>query len=397
MAMSPRPNDDIGARIRMHRERTGRTQAVIAGLAGISADYLGQIERGRKTPSATVLRMLASALGVPVGTLLGDHTEVTRSVTGGADQLALALMSRGAEPSDPAELARRVKRAWAAWQSSGQRYSEVLPDLPSLISDTEATLRGLRGDPQHRKASATASDLYGLLRTVTRRIGRTDLSFVVADRALRAAEDSADPLRLAVARWNLGHALLISGEFDAALELTTHAADSVINETGSDTVGVAMAGALQLVAAIAESCSGQAWAARDRLCEAHRMAQGSKEITNIGYTAFSTFNVGLHALHVELEGGDATEALRIADELDVVECPSIERRYSFALDLARAYELRREETGMLLHLLDAERIAAEDLRQDANAHEMVRRLVRSPRASNRTQAARLAHRLNLTV
>ncbi|NEB56989.1 helix-turn-helix transcriptional regulator [Streptomyces griseus] len=48
-----------------------RAQAAVAGLCGISTDYLSQIERGRKTPSVDVLARLAAELGAapsPAGT-----------------------------------------------------------------------------------------------------------------------------------------------------------------------------------------------------------------------------------------------------------------------------------------------------------------------------------------
>jgi hypothetical protein len=35
-------------------------------------------------------------------------------------------------------------------------------------------------------------------------------------------------------------------------------------------------------------------------------------------------------------------------------CPSIERRLSFALDMARCYDQRHDEAGVLLYLLSAE-------------------------------------------
>lgn len=394
--MTSRPNDDIGARIRLHRERSGRTQSVIAGLAGISTDYLGQVERGRKMPSASVIQALAAALRVGPGALLGDTpSDTTRLVSGSGDRLALALMSGGGDPVDVDELATRIDHAWKTWQISRHRYSGLLPTLPALIRDTEATLRSLRRGPQRRQIATVASDLYGLLRTVTRRVERTDLSFLVADRGLRSAEDADDPIRLAVARWNLGHTLLMAGEHEAAIELTTLAAGSVITEAGPTPAAIAMTGALQLVAAVAEARAGRLWEARDRLSTVHPIAVRSQPAGNVGHTMFSPLNVELHAIAIELQAGDAIEALRIADQLDASECPSIERRFTFALDLARAYELRREETGTLLHLLDAERVAPEDLDHCPAAQEMVRRLLHSARSTNRTQAAALADRLGM--
>ncbi|WP_334666628.1 helix-turn-helix transcriptional regulator [Streptomyces cyaneofuscatus] len=54
------PRLPVGERVRDRRRRLGRTQAVLAGLCGITTDYLSQIERGLKTPSGDVLARLAA-------------------------------------------------------------------------------------------------------------------------------------------------------------------------------------------------------------------------------------------------------------------------------------------------------------------------------------------------
>ncbi|GAB2553579.1 helix-turn-helix transcriptional regulator [Nocardia heshunensis] len=381
----------------MYRERSGRTQDAIAGLAGISRDYLGQVERGRKNPSTAVVQALADALRVTAGELLGGtahSTSVAAPVSG--DRLALALLSGGGAVVDPQELADRTAAAWSTWQSSGHRFTELLPGLPDLIRDTEATRRAGRHSPYQRQIAATASDLYGLLRTVTRRVGRGDLSFLVADRGVTAAEDADDPIRIAAAQWNLGHTLLLSGEHEAAIELVAQASAAVMTAAGCTPAALAMTGALELVAAVAEARSGRLWEARDRLHEVGPLAVQARTASNVGHTMFGTLNVGLHAIAIELQAGDALEALRIAEHLDTSGCPSVERRFTFALDLARAYELRRQETGTLLHLLDAEHVSPEDMRYNPAGHDMVARLMtRGSRATIRAQAAKLAHRLDL--
>ena len=49
--MAPQPEVRIGERLRFYRQAKGKTQAVVAGLAGVTEDYLSQIERGLKTPT----------------------------------------------------------------------------------------------------------------------------------------------------------------------------------------------------------------------------------------------------------------------------------------------------------------------------------------------------------
>ncbi|MEU7739090.1 helix-turn-helix transcriptional regulator [Nonomuraea sp. NPDC049158] len=53
----------IGERIRFHRTASKKTQAVVAGLAGMSEDYLGQIERGLRTPTIDKAVSTCSAPG----------------------------------------------------------------------------------------------------------------------------------------------------------------------------------------------------------------------------------------------------------------------------------------------------------------------------------------------
>ena len=64
----------IGERVRAHRTTGRRKQTVVAGLTGITADYLYQIERGMKLSTITVLARLAEVLGVSVAELLGQES-----------------------------------------------------------------------------------------------------------------------------------------------------------------------------------------------------------------------------------------------------------------------------------------------------------------------------------
>lgn len=62
--------ETLGAVIRKERRRRRRTMAWLADRAGISLVYLGEIERGKKYPSALVLERLAWALALPVPVVL---------------------------------------------------------------------------------------------------------------------------------------------------------------------------------------------------------------------------------------------------------------------------------------------------------------------------------------
>jgi hypothetical protein len=73
--------------------------------------------------------------------------------------------------------------------------------LPQLIVDTESAVQAHQAEAvtSLRHAEGCAVDLYSLVRTVTKRIGRFDLSLLAADQAVRAAEAANDALRLGIA------------------------------------------------------------------------------------------------------------------------------------------------------------------------------------------------------
>jgi DNA-binding XRE family transcriptional regulator len=50
--MAPQSEVRIGERLRFYRQAKGKTQAVVAGLAGVTEDYLSQIERGAEDSDA---------------------------------------------------------------------------------------------------------------------------------------------------------------------------------------------------------------------------------------------------------------------------------------------------------------------------------------------------------
>ena len=72
----PRPQEPLwrevlGRRLRVLRQEQQETLSETAARAGISPQYLSEIERGRKEPSSEMIAALAGALG----TTLTDLTE----------------------------------------------------------------------------------------------------------------------------------------------------------------------------------------------------------------------------------------------------------------------------------------------------------------------------------
>lgn len=76
-----------GHELRQERVRQARTQSDVADQAGVSTQYLSEIERGRKEPSSEVLHAVTRALGL-------DLLDLTRRVSH-----ALTALSATSSPS----------------------------------------------------------------------------------------------------------------------------------------------------------------------------------------------------------------------------------------------------------------------------------------------------------
>ena len=400
--MSLSPEVRIGERLRFYRQAKGKTQAVVAGLAGVTEDYLSQIERGLKTPTISLLHRFSKILGVRVSELLGESaTENDETVlpVGNAVQQAMMSYPMALDLPDLPSLRERVDSAWEIWQGSPRRYTEESRVLPALIVDVQTAQRAFTSPAQQqerREAHRIGADLYFLLRTFTKRIGRVDLSLLAADRAVLAAEAADDPVRVAAAKWNLGHVLLAQGQPDGAEDMAIKAIEDLQRDTSADDRdAVAIAGALWLVSVVAAVRNNDPWAARDRLREKAWLAARQTGDGNSLWTVFGPTNVGLHAVSVEMETGEVAEALRLADDIDTSASPSLERQTTFALEVARCYEQRRDDPGVFLHLMNAESSGPEDLRYNTLARDLVHGLLKRARPTYAPQVRALAERIDL--
>ena len=64
--------EKFGAVVRALREERGLTQDQLAERAGVSATYIGFVERGDNVPTLTIILQIASALRVRSSDMLSD-------------------------------------------------------------------------------------------------------------------------------------------------------------------------------------------------------------------------------------------------------------------------------------------------------------------------------------
>lgn len=90
-AREPLWREVLGQRLRTVRLGQQQTLAQTAGRAGISPQYLSEIERGRKEPSSEMIAALAGALGTTL-------TGLTEQVAGELRRQQGAASSRASGP-----------------------------------------------------------------------------------------------------------------------------------------------------------------------------------------------------------------------------------------------------------------------------------------------------------
>lgn len=234
------------------------------------------------------------------------------------------------------------------------------------------------------------------MRTVAKRVGRTDLALVAADRSIRAAESADDPIRLASARWNLAHVLLAQGQPEGAEAVALHAAEELGSLVGDSLDALALQGSLRLLTAVASIRLGDVWTARDRVREVVPMAERTGE-RNVCWTVFGPTNVAMYAASVEVEAGEASEGLRLAEKIEPEPNLSIERRVAFRLEQARGYTQRQDFSSALVLLQAASEEAPEDVKYRPAARTALDAVVHRARGSVARQAARLSSRVGIPV
>jgi hypothetical protein len=156
-------------------------------------------------------------------------------------------------------------------------------------------------------------------------------------------------------------------------------------------------GGLLLVATLGLLRTGDPWRARELLRgPAHQAALRVDETHNYHNTLFfGPTNVGIHRVRVEYECGEISEALRLADEVDITRTPSLERKTSLLYKVAQCYDRRNNGTAVFVHLKMAEALCPKDFQHRQEVRSMVSTLVRRAKPSYASEVREFAGRIGL--
>lgn len=397
------PDMPTGALVRLYRIQRRMSTVSLATHAGITVRYLEMIEADSKTPSLPVLRTLAKVLGVRTSALVGEapSEDYEGPVNPRLAEVERALFTyRSVALTDPRqlptleELGEQISAAKHAWYTSPSKYSDALRVLPDLIVNSE---RAVHEYGRSEQACRQISELYQLARQVLKHLGRVDLGGLVSDRAIRYAEETEDPLLIAAATWSLGHALLSDDMPAGSLEVAMKGREALEPLLPDGTPEhFSLYGGLLLVGAIASLRTGDPWRARELLREpAHQAAVRVGEGHNYHQTVFGPTNVAIHMVSVEHEQGEISEALRLADNVDISQIPSLERKTSHLYQVAQCYTCRNNDAAVFVHLKIAERLCPQDFQHTRGVRSMVSTLVKRAKPSYAPEVREFAGRIGL--
>lgn len=326
--------DTIGARIRYWRmRRGGMSQAVLAGLAGVSQPYISQVESGRKTiDRRSTLVAVAAALQVTVADLLGQGAEPGDPARERAAESVPAIWSALIEIEDGErrplsrardELAADVARSDQLRNRSN--YPAMARMLPGLLLDAAAVGGSLLAQVAYQASACL------------RHLGYRHLALNAARIAVTAAEEVQEPAWLAASRFAYAQSLPIESAPLAAraaerslAELQPAAADERVRQ---------MLGQLHLSAALTSTVSGRPDVARDHLAEAAREAAtlgDPPDGAGFNGCGFGPTNVGLWEMSIAAESGEPGRVIELSRTVRPQVLAASIRQMSYWVDLGRA-------------------------------------------------------------
>jgi hypothetical protein len=371
-----------------------RTGSGIAQSVGIGSDE--DMERRQLLIRAAALTTALAAepfvSGPGAATRAGDALVQARATpAGSAEQEIVAAIRRvllgygspladcplSGEP-DIGVLDRRVREAWKLRQ--GSFYLKLGKLLPGLLADAQVASSELGGDDQ-AMAFGLLAHSYNTASSVLRKLGDNGLAVIAADRAVQVARTVGEPLLVAASAYRLANVFLPAGRIVEAKEVALSAAGALESRLDASAAHLATWGGLLLTAAIAAARQDDGREAWELVGEAKAAARRLGSDHADLHTIFGPTSLAIQGVQVAAELGDGHEVLRRARFVEPTRLPAhlVERRSHFLIDVARGHAHRADDPAALAVLLEAERLAPEEVRYNPIASELVMVLLKRER------------------
>lgn len=297
------------------------------------------------------------------------------------------------QPTPPdRSLHDRVRRAMTA--SLASDYRDLASRLPRLIGQAEAACLTCRHG--YEELQRLLCDIYTTAAWTLIKADDPATAWVAAQRAIHLAERAGDRLRLAAATRCLAEVHMRDHRYEdatrTALLATVHL-DTAHPDDRDAALCLRGAALLSAAAAAARRADGrEAYAA---LTAAARCAEALGADRTELATVFGPTNVAIHQVAVAVELGNHSGALDHIPTVRLKQIPAhlAERRARFLIDVARAHTLANDHSSATQALLQAEHIAADELRQHRLTRQLLPHLLRHQPPSSGIRP--LAQRCNI--
>jgi len=273
------------------------------------------------------------------------------------------------------------------------RYSSLIPRLPGLLGDLDAACQCLDGEDQLR-AFTLSADVHHVAAGLLLKLDDRSLA---ADRSMRAALASQDPVTIGASARIITHTLMDGGHLAAAITTASGHAQRLDHDIPAHTPdSLSVYGSLLLRGAVAAAQHDNPATAYELLAEADAAAKRLGTDGNLRWTAFGPVNARQHRVNIAVTLGDAGTAVDVARGIDLSAITVTERKASLLIDTARAFLQWGQHEKACIALRAARQIAPEEVTRRPSVHRLVRDLITTAPPSIRRDAEQFARQIGIT-
>ncbi|MCZ7425494.1 helix-turn-helix domain-containing protein [Micromonospora sp. WMMA1949] len=386
-------------RLCQRRKALGYSQERLADILGVERSTVVRWENAETDPHPWHRTRIAFALSVTLdqvddmladvsvvrrrGQAMGDATQDYDASGTGATRSDLLSGLRGfltdylALPVRPAQsvvqLQRSVSRVHTLYQQAS--YSTAARLLPDVLRQA-VELSGRPAGARQRDVFRLLAVAYIAAAKLAAKVGDGETALLSADRAANAARIGDDQALIAISAYQAACGLIRMPARAAEAESITQAGIDRLATYGHRGVPdlISAHGALLLLAALLAAGRGNTKDSAQHLSQAEELATALGAEQNRLWTAFGRTNVAIHSVSAAVRAGKAAHALEIGERIDTSRLPTavVGRRAQVHVDLATAViRASADRSTAVLHLLEAERVAAEAVHANVQARTLL--------------------------
>jgi transcriptional regulator with XRE-family HTH domain len=313
----------IGTRLRELRRWRGMTLAELAGLAGVTPQYLSAVELGRKSiDRRSRIAALAEALHVSETELVGGPHLGTNPMQSGphaaipALRRALAVNAIGEPATDRARPLPEITAALKALQPAYAAYDYLRQGaaLPGLLDELYFHVSDPADETVGLTTARALTDMCSWSAWMCHSLRYPDLAQIAARAAMDAASLTGDPVTIGKAQFpRTGTA---PRAWEHSLTMAERAANT-LQPYACDAEGLQVLGMLTLRCALAAAAAQNGGAAEHWLGEAQALASRVNDEPARNWEWFGATNVAVWRVAVAVERGESGRSvLELAVDAD---------------------------------------------------------------------------------